>query len=189
MAFQNFSSRKVSRDFLQALFVVIRYPPCTCVARPVPHTVGLSPLATFFHGRPPFHLVAAFQHSIAVTAETHANLTHAVLAVETSDSGSLFTCDRRPLRPPFAAPSPQPAVEDLPRQEVHGTVSQGHVTRRRTCRGVQLCSQGSSPRSVYLYSLGIVDFQSPLVYFEYSQSVNLLLYEFRGDVFQEGCLR
>lgn len=85
--------RNGSRDSLQALFVVIGYPPRACVSAPVPHAVGLFALAIFFHGGSPFHLVAALQHSVAVTAETHAHLTHAVLTVEAPDSSPLFARD------------------------------------------------------------------------------------------------
>lgn len=187
-SFLTYSDGKVSRDFLEALFVVIWYPPPACVAAPVPHAIGFSSLATLFHWGPPFHLLAALKHFIAVTSKTHTNLAHAILAVKTSDSSALFARDRRPLCPPFAASSPHPAVKDLPCQQVHRAVTQGHVTGWRARRGVQLCSQGPPSWSVDVHSLRVIDFQGPLVYLEYSQGVDLLLYEFPGDDFQQSCL-
>lgn len=120
---------KVLRDSLETLLVVGRYTPRAFVSLPVPHTIGVLALASFFHGRAPLHFVAAFQHSVTVTAETHSNLAHAVLAIKTPDSRALLSCDLRPLRPPFTTASSQPSVQYLSSQEVHRAVTEWNVAR------------------------------------------------------------
>lgn len=174
--------------FLQASSILIRHPPGACVTAPVPHAIGVFTFTVFFHRCLPFHFVTSTEHFIAVATETHPHLTHAVLSIKTSDSSPLFPRYQRPLRPPFAATSPQLTVEYLPRQKVHGAVTQWYVARGRACRRVQLCTQSSTPWAVHFHALCFVDFSSSFIYLKYSQSVHLFLDEFRWDVLLNGCL-
>ena len=101
---------KASRDSLETLFIGSGYPPCALASLPVSHAIRVLALASFLHGRSPLDLVTSFQHSLTVTAKTHADLAHAVLAVKPPDSRALFACDLRPLRSPLAPARPKPPV-------------------------------------------------------------------------------